>query len=126
MSATTHTPGKWSKPQAAEDLSLAFGGEMAKLLPGRSLIPDDFWHGRTPWNKFVDRWFFSGIPNGAAFRCKGGVDGNTAIRHLRAIMSSFEPKHEHKTGGVAWLMSLWFDDVVRENKSLITGATDEP
>jgi hypothetical protein len=31
--------------------------------------------------------------------------------HLKAIMGSFQPKHEHKTAGVAYLMSLWFEAV---------------
>ncbi len=124
MSTTPNN--KWDKPQEVSGLDVVFGGDIEKLLPPRGDIPQEFYAGRTDWCKFVSRWFFKGLPDGTAFRCKEGVDGNTALRHLRAIMCSFEPKHEHKTGGVAWMMSLWFEDVVHDNKSLITGKADEP
>jgi hypothetical protein len=42
---------------------------------------------------------------------KEGVDGNLAFRHLSAIQRSFTPKHEHKEAAVAYLASLWFEDV---------------
>jgi hypothetical protein len=40
---------------------------------------------------------------------KEGIDRSVAMRHLKCIMSSWEPQHEHKTAGVAYLMSLWFE-----------------
>jgi hypothetical protein len=109
----------WSTPKPVQDLELAFGGNMKELLPAISEIPQEFYRDKTSWNHFVDKWFFNGLPSETVFQCKNGVDGNMAIRHLRAIMCSFEPKHEHKTGGVAWLASLWFDDVLHDGKSLI-------
>ena len=38
-------------------------------------------------------------------------DTNKAIRHLKAILVSYDPKHEHKEAGVAFLLSEWFEDV---------------
>ena len=32
--------------------------------------------------------------------------------HLKSILQSFKPKHERKEAGVAYLMSLWFDDII--------------
>lgn len=42
---------------------------------------------------------------------KDGIDGDTAVRHLRAIQGSFAPKHEHKMEAVAYLASRWFTKV---------------
>ena len=42
---------------------------------------------------------------------KQGISLSLALRHLGACLSSWEPKHEHKTAGVAYLMSLWFEDL---------------
>lgn len=32
-------------------------------------------------------------------------------RHISACLGSYEPKHEHKIAGVAYLLSLWFEPV---------------
>lgn len=41
---------------------------------------------------------------------KEGIDAGKAWAHICACMGSYEPRHEHKTAGVAYLFSLWFDD----------------
>jgi hypothetical protein len=61
--------------------------------------------------KSFSRWFFSGLPKGTVFVPHEGIDPAKAMRHLRAILGSFEPKHEHKEAGVAYLMSQWFKEV---------------
>jgi len=40
-----------------------------------------------------------------------GIDQNKALRHIKAILGSFEPKHEHKEAAAAYLLSLWFKSV---------------
>lgn len=86
---------------------------MNTLMPKMSEIPAEFQrHEGTKWNKIQSRWFFSGLPNGTEFKPKKGVNSDTAVRHLATIQRSFQPKHEHKEAAVAWLMSLWFEDVV--------------
>ena len=59
----------------------------------------------------VSRWFFSGLPKETRFVPKTGIDEAAAKAHLRAILASFEPKHEHKEAGCAYLLSKWFEDV---------------
>ena len=89
---------------------------MVKLLPKWDTIPDEFRRNRgTKWNEIQSRWFYRGLPKETQFIPKEGIDVNIAIRHLKAIQGSFEPKHEHKEAGVAWLMSLWFEDIVIPN-----------
>jgi hypothetical protein len=106
------TKADWSQPKDVDGAALAFGGPMQKLLPPWDEIPAEFRQlGGTEWNRIVGRWFFRGLPDGTEWNAKEGVDTQRALRHLGAIMSSWEPKHEHKEAGVAYLMSLWFHSV---------------
>lgn len=97
-------------PVEVTDVELAFGGrDLATLLPDWSEIPEEFKKGRTKWNKLFSLIFFKGEAPGT-FTGVEGIDPQKAGRHLRAVMKSREPKHEHKEAGVAYLMSLWFGD----------------
>lgn len=84
-----------------------------KHLPPMKDIPEEFqkYHG-TKWNKIMSKWFYGGLPGDTEFIPKEGVDAKKAIAALGAILASFEPKHEHKEAGVAYLMSQWFEDIV--------------
>lgn len=101
------------KPIEVSDLEIAFGGDMKKLLPAWKDIPEEFKNERTKWNKVVSDWFFHGLKN-CIWKPKEGIEADKALRHVQAIMSSFEPKHEHKEAGCAYLLSLFFDDVKYE------------
>lgn len=101
-------------PRLVNQLDMAFGGgpDMEKLfMVPMADIPVEFQHGHTKWNDLASRWFFSGLPRETEFVPKAGIDSNVALRHLATIQGSFAPKHEHKEACVAYLMSLWFDDV---------------
>lgn len=93
------------QPKDVSDVELVFGGDMKKLMP--SDIPAEFRDGRTPQNDFVSRWFFKGVPGLPA--AKPDVDRQKALRHIKAIMVSFEPKHEDKEAACAYLLSEWFE-----------------
>lgn len=98
------------KIQEVTDIDLAFGGSISKLMPKYTEIPDEFKHGNTKWNKLFNTWFFSGL-NILELTPKDGVDENKALKHIKAIMVSYEPKHEHKEAGCAYLLNEWFSDV---------------
>ena len=91
------------------DLDLAFPTGVQHLMPRMSDIPKEFHDGKTPWNKLVGQWFFLGLSK-LELVPREGVDANKALRHIRAIMGSFEPKHEHKEAACAYLLSQWFED----------------
>ena len=74
------------------------------LLPERTDIPAEFKSHHNPYAQLATKWFFSGI---TAIAFHEHIDANTAGRHLQACLGSFEPKHQHKIAGVAYLMSLW-------------------
>ncbi|RKN75023.1 hypothetical protein [Paenibacillus ginsengarvi] len=99
--------------QEVTDLNLAFGGDMKKLLPPYNEIPQEFRSERSKWNKVVSDWFYYGLKN-AEWNPKEGVETQKALRHVKAIMGSWEPKHEHKEAGCAYLLSEFFHDVKYE------------
>ena len=91
-------------------LDTAFGN--IQHLPPVSQIPEKFQNHETPWCVLVSLWFFNGLPKETDFHPKEGVDPIKALRAIAAIMRSFEPKHEHKEAGCAFLLSEWFKKVV--------------
>lgn len=99
-------------PADVSDVKVAFPGSVGDLLPPQEKIPDAFKrHNGTEWNKIVGDWFFKGLPAGTDFVPNKGVEPKAALRHLKTIMGSFDPKHEYKEAAVAYLMSLWFKKV---------------
>lgn len=98
------------KPQAVTDVDIAFPTSARSLLPKWDDIPDEFKRSSNPWARAVSHWFFRGM-KGAVFVTKEGVDKVKALRHLQTCMGSFEPKHEHKVAGCAYLLSQWFESV---------------
>jgi hypothetical protein len=114
---------KWNSPKEVTHLNQAFPGRIiGVLLPEKEEIPEEFKNSfsadspsvssspPTPreWCSFVGHWFFHGI-RGFTIQPKKGIALPQALKHLTACMTSFEPKHEHKEAGVAYLCSLWLD-----------------
>lgn len=97
------------------DAELAFPATVLHLMPKYEDIPEEFKATDTKWNRFFRHAFYFGVSK-LEFRTKPGVDPEKAYRHVRTIMGSFEPKHEHKEAAVAFLLSQWFDDVAYEYK----------
>lgn len=101
------------QPKSVTGADMAFGPKnIADYLPNYATVPDDF--KRFSGNKWVDltsKWFFSGLPAGTKFLPKPGIDADLALAHIRTCLASWDPKHEHKTAGVAFLLSEWFEDV---------------
>jgi hypothetical protein len=99
-------------PMDVEDREIAFGVGVARLMPRYDDIPREFkdWNGPGRWNKVVSDWFYRGLKD-VEWVPKPGIDPQKALRHLKVIMGSWDPRHEHKEAAVAYLLSLWFEDV---------------
>jgi len=87
-------------------------------MPKFDTLPADFKrHNGNAYVEAVSNWFFRGAkvaPNGiiindVKFTAKPGVDANKALRAIKAVLASFEPKHEHKEAACAFMLSEWFD-----------------
>lgn len=100
------------KPHNVSKLEMAFAAHVSHLMPPYESIPDEFKNGRTKQNEIVARWFFSGLPGGTKFVPKEGIDAAAALNHIKTILRSYEPKHEHKEAACAYLLDQWFEDVV--------------
>lgn len=92
-------------------IDMAFG--KVDHLPPMTEIPEEFknFNRETKWNELVSRWFYSGLPKETEFIAKDGVDPKKALRAIGAILASWDPEHEHKMAGAAYLMSEWFKEV---------------
>jgi hypothetical protein len=96
-------------------VDVAFGN--IKHMPKYEAIPEDFRRGNNDYCRAVSTWFFSGAkgtPDGLIvghmkFTAKPGVDRNKALAAIKAVLGSFEPKHEHKEAACAFMLSEWFD-----------------
>jgi len=97
-------------------VSVAFGE--IKHMPKYETIPEEFKrHNGNAYCKAVTKWFFSGAKahpgginiDGVKFTAKPTVDAVAALAAIRAVLGSFEPKHEHKEAACAYMLSEWFD-----------------
>lgn len=96
--------------QEVSDLDLAFPANVMHLTPAYKDISDDFKR-NGKWNQIFNKWFFSGLPKETKFIPNEGVDASKAMRHIRCVMGSFQPKHEHKSAAISFLLSEWFTDI---------------
>lgn len=117
----TADAGRWATPVQVTDLDIAFGGRAMELMPPYADIPDQFKDWGNTWAEFQAEWFSNGLKSGE-FKAQPGVSVDYALRHLKAIQQSWEPKHEHKQAGVAYLASLWFVSATANGKTF--GAQD--
>ena len=81
------------KPIEVNDVLLAFPASVSHLLPDYKTIPEKF-KAKNPWSNVFNKLFFGG--KGISFIPKEDIDPSLAWRHIRCVMGSYEPKHEHK------------------------------
>lgn len=106
----TTAEDQYARPHEVDQLTLAFPANLGALLPATDAIPPDY-RNRRQWESFARKWFAGTLPEGVHMHATEGIDARAAGRHLTAVLRSYEPKHEHKIAGVAWLASRWFDKV---------------
>ncbi len=103
-------PKKWSKPKDVSPAQAAFPAKvLGTYLPEIHEVPD--YPQREQWEDVVHRWFSKGLDD-IGMVSEDDLDREKALQHLSTCMKSYEPKHEHKISGVAWLMSMWYTDVL--------------
>ena len=93
-----------------ENAEMAFGACDLSTFPPYEEIPKEFKNGHTKWNKLFNDWFFEGLSS-LDLTPKEGIDKEKVMRYIRAHMKTRRSKHEHKEAGIAYCLSLWFEDV---------------
>lgn len=96
------------------DVTLAFPANVIRdgLLPAWDDIPERFKTlDRDGWIDLFVALFYEGGKAGHDLwlHPNPGVDGAKAFRQIRACLGSYEPRHEHKTAGVTFMLSEWFE-----------------
>lgn len=87
-----------------DGIEAVFGANLSHY-PDMDSIPDEFRHGRAKGCDVFSKLFFSGGKvEDHGLQLKPGVDRSKFYRALRALMSSFEPKHELKEATCGWLI----------------------
>lgn len=100
-------------PKIISDSDLTFGSRIDHLIPAMEIIPKEFHMcSNNKWVHIVETWFFKGLPKETQFIPADGIDKTQAMRHVNCVMRSWKPKHEHKTAACAYLLSLWFKDII--------------
>ena len=90
-------------------LDVVFPVSVSGMMPPYESVPQEFKRGTTKWNTLFSEWFYAGLKS-LVLTPKPGIDRGEALGVIKAVMGSFEPKHEHKEAAVAYLLSLWFED----------------
>jgi hypothetical protein len=90
-----------------DDATVAFGAPRSAYLT-REQMGDDFYGDRNKFTSAAQSLFFKGgklADHGLKFRA--GIDRDKAVRAIRALLCSFDPKHEIKIGTVGYALSQW-------------------
>lgn len=89
------------------DLDAAFGARRKHFLE-RDKMPAEFWSGNHPMCKVAMKLFCSGGRlTDHGLKIKDGLDQAAVYRALRALLCSFDPKHEAKIGTVGVALANW-------------------
>jgi hypothetical protein len=97
------------KPRPATSADLAFGpSKISDFLPSMKEIPERFKRHYDPFVELASKIFFLG-GSVQSWQTKPGIDKAQALNHFRAVLGSFEPKHEHKAAGCGYMLASWFE-----------------
>lgn len=100
------TPTTFPVPEFS-DVQIAFGAGHGAYLT-REQMGEDFYGDRNDFTRHAQSLFFTGgsiLPAGR--RWKADVDRVKASRAIKALLCSFDPKHEIKIGTVGFALSEW-------------------
>ena len=100
----------FDQPKELTNAEVAFGRIDGLMPPYKGLEEFDcYTRGTKSWGRtlFTD-WFYSGIKN-LDLKPREGIDKDKALRHIKAIMQSFEPSHEHKVAACSYLFEKWVE-----------------
>ncbi|WP_404415447.1 hypothetical protein [Brevundimonas vesicularis] len=100
------TPTTFPVPEFS-DVQIAFGASQGAYLT-REQMGDDFYCDRNDFTRHAQGLFFNGGPIlPAGRRWKPEIDRVKAARAIKALLSSFDPKHEVKIGTVGFALCHW-------------------
>lgn len=99
----------FEQPTEIDQITMVFPATVRHLMPVYAEIREEYDRGNKWSNRLFSDWFYCGIKSTDGLVPREGIDKSKALRHIRAVMGSFEPKHEHKEAACAYLFDKWFD-----------------
>lgn len=98
-------------------VDVAFG--QIKHMPRYVTLTEEFQRGRHDMCDFAQGWFFGGCGRegdhltvkNMTIKPRDGVDAAKALAAVKAVLGSFEPKHEHKIAACGFMLNEWFEKV---------------
>lgn len=110
---------KFEKPnENISSMDVAFGPKnLSDFLPSMKDIPKEFFDYTNKWNRYVSYIFGNGFGEWPV--AKPGIHFKQAAAHIKVIMGSWEPKHEHKLAGCGYLASLWLEESNLKTKGIV-------
>jgi hypothetical protein len=97
--------------RAFDAADAAFGANRADY-PNEKDIPETYLRGRSKGGKVFSELFFNGGKlEDHGLKLKSDVNSSEFYSTLRALMSSFEPKHEIKEATCGWLIEECTDPI---------------
>lgn len=117
-SRAKHQSAPKAAPAASHFGSLTLGTFAVPEFDGRSAVFGARLNQYPPYDSIpkVDRRFSDAVSTlffkggslaDFGMKLKSGIDHAAAMTAIRAWLSSFDPKHEHKEATVAWALSEW-------------------
>lgn len=106
----------FSKPTPATLIEIAFPAHGISRLPPYSQIPSEYKRDGPSAVSFVNDLFYHGFQGAHTCVPRDGIVAGEALSHIAAIVGSYEPKHEHKIAGAAYLVALWLESFTGSTK----------
>jgi len=94
--------------QGLTKIDIAFPTGVLECMPELSSI--GAYDKKRDYERVISDWFYVGLKSLDVVP-REGVNQGAAIAHIKWVMGSFEPKHEHKIAACAWLLNEWFSEV---------------
>lgn len=107
----TNTKALRFEPKKVYDVMLAFPANVCKEhLPSMAEIPEEFKDSQHPAVILVENLVcgrYRGMQ--VSFKPREGLEAKRVWRHILVCLRSFEPRHERKIAGAAFLVNEWID-----------------
>ena len=101
----------WTKPKKANRADIIIPTEVVGIyLPRMKDIPKGFAKTKAcvAAELFCSEWFYTGLKN-PEFTTRHDIDEDMAKTQISICLKSYEPKHEHKMLGAAYLATMFFE-----------------
>jgi len=97
-------------PSEISPVEAAFPTRVDHLVPSYEELRGTPYRNGDNWgNRLFSDWFYFGLKSADGLIPRQGVDKQKALVHIKTVMRSWDPKHEHKEAGCAFLFDKWFD-----------------